>query len=152
MPLRSVTIYQGTIKEVVNLSLQVPEFKNSYPEEEYITRLKSKKSLVLVASYNGKPAGFKVGYDKDEDGSFYSWMGAVIPSFRKLGVAQKLADYQENWAIKNGYDRIRLKTRNYLKPMLIFALQNDFNIINVISYPRVRDNRIVLEKELGFHL
>ena len=148
----SVTIHEGTIKEVVKLSLLIPEFKDPYPKDEYEKRLNDNEGLILIATYNSELAGFKVGYHKDHDGSFYSWMGGVAPSFRKLGVAQKLAEYQEKWAVKKGYERIRFKTRNYLKPMLIFALQNGFYIVDVIPYPKVRDNRIVLEKELGFYL
>ncbi len=144
----NITILEGTIEEVVAISCQVPEFKDPYPAEEYHLRLKEKEHLVLVAKYEDEPAGFKVGYNKENDGSFYSWMGAVLPKFRKLGIAQALLEEQVQWARSKGYKSVRFKTRNHLKPMLIFGLKNGFDIIEVIPYPGVKDHRILLEKSL----
>ena len=65
--------------------LQIPEFERPYPEEEYHRQLTGIKHMVLVAYINGKLAGFKIGYERDTDGSFYSWMGGVLPAFRGPG-------------------------------------------------------------------
>ena len=72
-----------------------------------------------AAEVDGEPAGFKVGYEREN--YFYSWMGAVLPAYRRLGIAQKLADQQEKWAKSAGYTTIRFKTRNHHKGMFIFA-------------------------------
>ena len=144
----NVTILEGTIDDVVAISSQIPEFIDPYPSEEYHLRLKGKEHLILVAKYNDELAGFKVGYNKENDGSFYSWVGAVLPKFRKLGTAQALLEEQVRWASSKQYRSIRFKTRNHLKPMLIFGLKNGFDIIEVIQYPEVREHRIVLEKIL----
>ena len=56
--------------------------------------------LSLIAEIENQSVGFKIGYDRFKDGSFYSWMGGVLPEFRKKGVASALADFQENWAKK----------------------------------------------------
>ncbi len=139
-------ITQGTIEEVYNLSLQVPEFENPYPKDIYQERLSKVEHLILLANVNDEIAGFKVGYAKED--YFYSWMGAVLPAYRKMGVAKALAKYQENWAKSHGYTTIQFKTRNYLKGMLIFAIKNDFQIIGVETRSNIMDNRILLRKQL----
>ena len=104
--------------------------------------------LIAIAYFKNKAVGFKVGYQRETDGSFYSWMGGILPGFREQGIARLLADYQENWARKQGYTKVKMKTRNRLKPMLFFALGNGFNITGVDEAESVDENRIHLEKRL----
>jgi len=91
-------------------------------------------------------AGFKVGYERD--GYFYSWMGGVIPGFRRNGIALALAIEQENWARAQGYTSVTFKTRNIHKAMLSFSLNNGFNIIKVDPHEDVAQHRIWLKKML----
>ncbi|MEL6718216.1 MAG: GNAT family N-acetyltransferase, partial [Bacteroidota bacterium] len=131
----------------VQLSKQIPEFNDPYEAEVYESKLANVPHLILVA-YDGEiPLGFKVGYEREE-GSFYSWMGAVLPSHRRKGVAQKLADEQEVWAKQKGYSIITFKTRNYLKAMLTFGINNGFNIFKVEERPTIEEYRIWLQKKL----
>lgn len=142
-------IRQGTIEEVVHLSRHIPEFDNPHEAEEYHKRLANKPSLILIAEFKLEPVGFKVGYQKEDNGSFYSWMGAILPDYRGMGIAKELATFQENWARNQGYRSIRFKTRNYLKSMLIFGLKNNFSIVGVEPRENVHQNRILLEKSLN---
>ena len=142
-----LVIREGSIAEVVKLAQQIPEFQSSYPPEEYQQRLSNVKHLILIALHEQQPVGFKVGY-QSSDHIFYSWMGGVLPQYRQQQVAWRLAQYQEKWAAENGYTHVRFKTRNYLKPMLIFGLKNGFHIIEVIPKASVKDYRIILEKPL----
>lgn len=145
----NVTIRVGTIAECVAISQQIPEFSDRiYNEKVYETRLFNTKSLLLVALAEGTPVGFKVGYQRDYDGSFYTWMGGVLPDYRKLHIAQQLAEVQEAWAIKAGFNAIVLKTRNCFRGMLIFALKNGFYIENVEQKEVIEDYRIILRKKL----
>lgn len=144
----SVTIRNGSLEEVVSLSKKIPEFVDPHGIEEYKKRLDNKPYLILIAEIDGQPAGFKVGYEKENDGSFYSWMGAILPEFRKKGIAQRLADFQENWAKEQGYSYIRFKTRNNLKSMLIFSIKNGFDIVAVETRHNIKEYRITLQKEL----
>lgn len=141
-----ITIKEGSILEVVKLSNQIPEFQNPHGEAEYHKRLKALPHLILIAYCEGNPVGFKVGYDRN--GFFYSWMGGVLPHFRKLGVAKKLANFQEAWATKQGYDSVTFKTRNSHKAMLIFALKNGFDIIGFKERETIETSRILLRKKL----
>lgn len=129
---------------------QIPEFgDNLYDENVFIERLSVANNLILVAKTTSQTVGFKVGYQRFNDGSFYSWMGGVIPEFRELRIAKKLADAQEKWAKEHGYNAITFKTRNRLKPMLIFALKNGFDIIDVIPQDKICNHRIILKKLLS---
>ncbi|MEM1328455.1 MAG: GNAT family N-acetyltransferase [Bacteroidota bacterium] len=140
-------IRTATISEILALARQIPEFQDSYPPTEYHHRLAKAKQLSLIAEVDGRAAGFKVGYEK-EASVFYSWMGGVHPDFRRQGVAQALANAQEVWARKNGYHFVEFKTRNYLKPMLLFGIGNGFHIYKVEPREQLTDYRIYLRKEL----
>lgn len=145
-----VNIAEGTINDCLEIMGNIPEFgDNQYDEVVFTNRLSEKKKLILIAVANNRTVGFKVGYKRDDDESFYSWMGGVLPEFRRLRIAKKLADAQEEWAKKQGYTAITFKTRNYLKPMLIFALKNGFNIIDVIPKEKISNHRIILKKLLN---
>lgn len=142
----SIAIRLGNIPEVVNLSRQIPEFIDPHSAPVYEERILAVPHLILVADVDGEPAGFKVGYQRD--GYFYSWMGAVLPAFRRLGIAQKLANYQEKWVKSEGYTTIRCKTRNHHKGMFIFALKNGFDVIEVQVKDSIGENRILLQKTI----
>jgi GNAT superfamily N-acetyltransferase len=90
--------------------------------------------------------GFKIGYERD--GQFYSWLGAIIPSFRKMGIATAFANRQEEWARNHGYHTLWMKTRNRFPEMLIMALQRGFVITGFDAREHVREHRIILAKSL----
>lgn len=139
-------IKKGDISTVVELSRQLPEFVNPAGEDEYQRRLEGVRNLVLIAWDEKKPVAFKVGYEREDH--FYSWMGGVLPEYRKKGLAKKLADVQEAWARKEGFETLIFKTRNQHKGMLIFALKNGFDIVGFSEKEETSANRILLKKVL----
>jgi len=143
---RDVIIRTAEIAEVAPLSRQIPEFIAPPDVSEYKRRLDGVDHLILIAEEQGIEVAFKVGYARDN--YFYSWMGAVLPAYRRRGIADRLAQVQQQWARQQGYSRIRFKTRNMHKGMLIFALNKGFDIIAVTPRPEVRQYRILLNKEL----
>ena len=145
----SFQITNGSIEEAVAVSLKIPEFNHPHLEAVYKERMAGKKQLILLAVQNGEPIGFKVGYDKFEDGkNFYSWMGGVLPKYRKSGVANALAKKQETWAKDNDFEAVMFKTRNRHQAMLIFAIKNNFKIIEVEPREDIEEYRILLRKIL----
>ncbi|SMD36664.1 Acetyltransferase (GNAT) domain-containing protein [Reichenbachiella faecimaris] len=142
-------IRKGTIEEVVTLSRQIPEFDNPHKAKVYEQRLNENQHLIAIAELDRELAGFKVGYDKFNDKSFYTWMGGVLPQFRKSGVAKALAQFQEEFALMHGFETIVLKTRNKHKNMLHFALSSGFDIIEVEVKSDTLENRIILRKKLN---
>ena len=144
----NISIQEGNIAQVVALSLQIPEFVNPYPATIYEEKMKDKKHLILLAYVENHAVGFKVGYERMQDGSFYSWMGGVLPAFRKKGIAKQLAIAQHTWAKAQGYQKIRFKTRNCHRNMLLMAISDGFQIIDVEPKEQVEEYRIWLEKAL----
>lgn len=145
----NVIIREGTIAECIEISEKIPEFSSgNYGEASYLQRLSNTQYLILVAEKDHQVIGFKVGYDRYQDGSFYSWLGGVLPEYRKDGIAAQLAGEQEKWVSEQGFSSITLRTRNRFRAMLIFALKNDFLIENIEIKENVEDNRIILRKML----
>lgn len=145
----NVIIREGTIAECIEISEKIPEFSSgNYTEASYLQRLSNTQYLILVAEIDQRVVGFKVGYDRYRDGSFYSWLGGVLPENRKDRIAAQLANDQEKWVSEQGFRSITLKTRNRFKAMLIFALKNGFLIENIEIKENIEDNRIILRKML----
>ncbi len=145
----NLIIREGTIAECIEISEKIPEFSNgNYGEANYLQRLSNTQNLILVAEKDQQFVGFKVGYDRYRDGSFYSWLGGVLPEYRKDSIATQLANEQEKWALTRGFDAIMVKTRNRFRAMLIFALKNGFLIENIEIKENIQDNRIILRKML----
>lgn len=145
--MKNWTIKETNIEAIHPITQQIEEFINPYPLEEYKRRFEGKQYLALAAYDNDKIIGFKIGYQLTET-TFYSWMGAVLKEYRNKNVAKQLAKHQEHWAKQNGYTKIRFKTRNKLRSMLLFAIKNDFNIMNVEPRDDINEYRIVMEKRL----
>ncbi len=144
----TISVRKGSIDEVYALAKAIPEFEDLYPKSVFETNLRDNKCLMLIAEIDNTSVGFKAGYEQQQDGSFYSWMGGVLPEFRGKGVARKLADYLEEWAIAKGYSKIKMTTRNRNKAMLIFAISNSFNLTSIEERNPVGENRLFLEKVL----
>ena len=102
----------------------------------------------MNAFVDEKPGWFKVKYDRFKNGSFYSWMGGVLPKYRRQKVADTLADKQENWTKERGYTSIRLKTRKKYQAMLEFCIQRGFVIIEEMPKIPESESWIWLEKQL----
>lgn len=139
-------ISESDIATAVAVSKRIPEFHNPPEASEYEKRLNNNPHLILVAFDGNRPVGFKVGYERD--GEFYSWMGGVLPSYRRRSLALRLAEKQEEWARRKGYKSVTFKTRNQHKNMLLFALKRGFNVVGFKEKGDVMTNRILLRKVL----
>jgi len=146
--MKSVIVKEATIEEAVEVNARIPEFDKVYDQEYFIERIRDKDKLILVAYFNEEPAGYMVGYDKFQDGSFYCWMAGVNPKFRRQGVLKKLMDHGIEWAKGNAYNKIKVKTRNNRREMLAFLVKRGFMFTGVEKQPNIEDYRITLEKEI----
>ncbi|MGB1243205.1 MAG: GNAT family N-acetyltransferase [Chitinophagales bacterium] len=149
MTIPQITIRKGSILEATTVTHQIPEFGKTYMTAEYVKRLEDTLHLILIAEIEGKIVGFKVGYDREHDGSFYSWMGGVLPAHRRKGVASLLTARFEQWALLKGYKSVRFKTRNEFKGMLVFSLNRGFKIVDFDARKSLDQHRVILEKKLG---
>jgi len=147
----NIVVRTGSLSEVWALFEALPEFAGGQIDQaEFEQRLGSDSALLLVAERNGTVAGFKAGYDRYGDGSFYSWLGGVQPEARRAGIAQALLESQEREVINSGFDRIYVKTRNRFVGMISLLLKSGYGVVGV-NLPDdlpVADGRLTLLKTL----
>lgn len=141
-------IREASPAELLWVHEHIPEFPGKVNLEFYTDRLSDRIYLALVAEKDGELLGFKVGYLDNSPDTFYSWMGGVRPEFRKHGIADALAEFQETWAKEKGFKWIYFKTRNRFPAMISFGLSRGFKIIQVIRKGGVEDYRVVMRKGL----
>ena len=125
----------------MGLSFKIPEFNSPYKIEEYKKRCAG-KYLPLIAEIDNQPVGFK-------NGNFYSWMGGVLPKFRRMRVAYSLANFQEKCADENGFSSIILKTQQKHDEMIAFSLNRGFIITEETQIIPDEETRIWMEKSLN---
>lgn len=140
-------IREGSLSEVVTVVTEIDEFIVKENEQSLAQRLEGKRHLILVAEQQGQILGFKIGYELDS-GTFYSWFGGVSPKARNLGLAQKLLDVQESWAIEQGYQQLKVKSRNQFPAMLRLLLRNNYLIESFEPYEPLSESRIHFVKQL----
>jgi len=128
--MESFHIHEGKLDDAVMVSANVPEFDDPYEIPEYSKRLNSTTHLILTAYDDHNPIAFKIGYQRHSEGSFYSWMGGVLPNYRRKGIANNLADHQEAWAKKKSYNSIKVQTRSKHNAMLTLLINRGFQITN----------------------
>ena len=138
---------ESALQIVPNLLQQVPELEQIF-DAEGARRLLANAGLALIAQVNGEPAGFKLGYDRFSDGSYYSWLGGVVPEHRGGLVAQHLLTYQETWVRDQGYRGIYVKTRNGFVGMRILLARNGYDMVGIEPYPDAMDSRLLHYKSL----
>lgn len=143
-----IVIKKDNMDDVVKVHNLVPEFGETCEKSYFENRCKDKKNLIIVAYIETEPVGYLVGYDRYNDWSFYCWMAWVIPKYRQNWVLTKLMEYQNNRAKVNGYNKIKIKTRNNKRQMLSYLAKNWFNFLEIVRSEDINDNRILLEKNI----
>ncbi len=143
-----IVIKENRLDDAQTVLDQLPEFDHPVPDSEFTTRLAGRAHLILTAYWNETPVACKIGYDRYQDGSFYSWLGGVLPDFRHQGLARRLMKTQEDWARKMGFKTIRLKTRPRYAAMLELAHQAGYKEIHRDIRVPDTETRILLEKTL----
>ncbi len=139
-------IEEGHPEDVIPILSQIPEFDHLPDVNSISSRLEHVPHLILLALWDQQIIGFKIGYERDQH--FYSWLGAIHPDYRRKGLAEKLADTQENWARERGYKKVWMKTRNRFPSMLMMALNRGFQIVQIDPRDTITEHRIILEKSL----
>ncbi len=143
----SINIRTATIEELALANAQIPEFGLPYTVADFQARLNDRNWLGQVAIEGEQCLGFKVGY-ADDAGYFYSWLGGVLPAARKRGVARLLIQAQEAWVRDQGFNEIRVKSRNRFRHMLMFLLSERYEVLAV--EPASPGDHLTLDRRIWF--
>jgi len=134
-------------KPALDILKQIPEFSEAFSSKEFTKRLQN-DGLILIAYENGRLTGCKIGYNRHGNKIFYSWLGGVLPEFRRMQIAKALLEKMEEIAQKRGYEFLQFKTRNKFTSMIILGLKNGFQIVDFIPNENEVESRIILQKKL----
>ena len=123
------TVFGGSEKTLLNESIRKP-----FP--------------LLLTAYceKGNPIAFKLGYEL-KPFRFYSWLGGVLNSHRKFGIASVLMKIQHQILVELGYTEVETKTKNKRKEMLILNLKSGFEVIGCYT-DHTGEPKIILRKGL----
>lgn len=135
------------LNTLVGLIEALPEFDSRHDVDAMVSRLQSQPHLALLSFVEGELAGFKLGYGLD-DTTFYSWLGGVLPDFRKLGLAKAMLQAQETWASSKGYQTIEVKTQNRYGAMLTMLVTNGYQVVALETKEQVQDHKMTLRKAI----
>ena len=124
--LKTGPISSATVQEIQRLSERV--FGN-YFETEGDWRFGHMPDMtVFEARSEGALVGFKIGYALTQT-RYYSWLGGVVPEYRRDGVAQALLSEQEERVRGVGYLRIRVKSMRKFPGMLALLQTNGYTLV-----------------------
>jgi len=111
-------------------------------------RIHEKQNVILVLCFDDRTlVGFKVGYRYNKN-TLYSWVGGVAPKYRNKGIANHLIKIQHDWAKEKGYKKVRTKSMNRFKPMMVLNLKNGFDIVKIYTNDSSQ-TKIIFEKNLS---
>ena len=120
-----------------------------FGEARVIHRLDRPDLTLLVARWQGRPAGFKVGYGESRT-TFYSAKGGVLADVRRRGVARALLVALEAEALRLGFERFAFDTFPNKHPgMTVLALAEGFAVTAAGYNAAYRDYRLRFERALG---
>ena len=135
------TIFSPAVQRLID------EFAKPADEVSLQARLNGRQPLILVAEQDGRLVGVKIGYRLSET-CFYSWLGGVAPEGRRAGVAQALLEAQEAWVAGQGFEELRVKSRNRFPAMLRLLIKNGYRIEHMEKKDGLEDYRLHFVKSM----
>ena len=120
-----------------------------FDEERVINTFERDDLLMLMAYLGETPVGFKVGYRQNQR-TFYSAKGGVLPTHRRRGIARVLLDDMLQRVRQRGYRTFAFDTFPNRHPgMAIMALASGFRLARADFNPTYKDYRLRFEKRIG---
>ena len=126
----SVLVREAALDELTELHAGIPELKPLSGPVSYQERIGDRAWLGLVAEVEREAVAFKLGYWLD-DRIFYSWVGGVLPTARRLGLARTLLREQERRVTGSGARELRVKSMNRYPGMMQLLLSEGYLITGI---------------------
>lgn len=119
-----------------------------FDEQRVINTFDREDLLMLLATVDGEPAGFKIGY-RESRYVFYSAKGGVLPEYRRSGIARRMLAVMMERVREDGYVRFAFDTFPNRHPgMTVLALAQGFRLTKADYNATYRDYRLRFEKRL----
>jgi ribosomal protein S18 acetylase RimI-like enzyme len=119
-----------------------------FGEERVINTFDRPDLLLLLATIDDKPVGFKVGY-RENRFVYYSAKGGVLADARRSGVAVALMDSMMERAGALGYTRFAFDTFPNLHPgMTVLGIREGFRLMKADYNTTYREYRLRFEKRI----
>ncbi|MCE9592297.1 MAG: GNAT family N-acetyltransferase [Planctomycetes bacterium] len=139
----------GDLTLIADLYSQI--FKPARDVEFFKRRFLGRYSgLLLVASVEGRPAGFASGFEL-KPGVFFSWLVGVLPDYRRQGIGSQLFEALEQWARDHEYEGVRFECHNQHRPMLHLGIAQKYDIVGIRWDSDRHANLVIFEKALVEH-
>ena len=136
-------ISAGLAEELISLSADV---FGSVDRTDELWRFENMPDLTCFeARMDERLVGFKLGYAVTSL-RYYSWLGGVQPSFRRLGIARELMTRQHEWIGSRGYQQIETEAVQDNQGMT--QLNGSAGFVAVGTKRTESDSRIIYRKTL----
>jgi GNAT superfamily N-acetyltransferase len=164
--------------EVEYMEEMFTEFSGKKTAAEIIQRLQDREHLILISmgqsledSRVELPVAFKVGHELRRNETnlqladlvhrlgdavnfsgkiFYSWIGGTRKEWRGEGHYRALTEQQEEWAHRQGYDELVVKTKNRFYTMRATLDHLRFDVIKFEPHRSDHgESKVYLSKRLG---
>jgi GNAT superfamily N-acetyltransferase len=135
------------LPEIVDLFNKIfrPQRTLEQFERRYIGR---HNVLQMLATDEGKPVGFFLGFELKPD-TFFAWFYGVLPECRRNGLGSQLIEAAHKWVKASGYPTMRLECYNTQRPMLHLAIELGYDIVGIRWDPSRTANLVIFEKKLN---
>lgn len=140
------------ILNITELGLISDMNKILFNEDRIINHYDHPDLIILLTEVNGLRAGFKIGYGQN-DRTFYSAKGGVMPAFRRHGLARSMTHEMIRIASKLGYSTFEYDTfPNKGHEMLAMGLADGFKITEAGFNEIHQDIRVHLSVSISEYL
>jgi predicted GNAT superfamily acetyltransferase len=130
------------------LEMEQKVFDSPLSEEIVSKELEGRTDILALFAFSQDVCcGYKIGFQHSPE-IFYSWIGGVVFTYRRRGIATLLMETQHAMVKAMGYKFVRTSTRNKYREMLLLNIKFGFDVTGVQKKLKETDLSIVLEKEL----
>ena len=119
-----------------------------FEEERVINTFDRENLLMLLATIDEEPVGFKIGYRQSFE-TFYSAKGGVLAAYRRKGIARLMLYDMIARVKEQGFKRFAFDTFPNKHPgMTILGLDEGFTVVKADYNTVFQDYRLQFEKEI----
>ncbi|GLP96153.1 GNAT family N-acetyltransferase [Paraferrimonas sedimenticola] len=143
----SYQIQTGSLELASQVDALVPEFSPDKSPTQLAARIGSKPYRVFLALHKNEAVGFLVAYQESTD-TFYNWLTGVAPEHRQQGLAGRLIQSFEQWAIEQGGNYATVKSHNRFPSMLRLLIGKGYKVTRYEELGNIDDSKIHFQKRL----